>query len=348
MRTEPVGRYGHGGGSSGLVAVVLSLLLWLGLGGVVQAGQGACVGPMRGVNPVPLPSGWHNGARELQFPTAAHIAYYRQAGMNAIRLPLVWETLQPSLNGALDERYLGHAMAFLDEAQVQGMKVLIDLHNYGRYQKALVGSEAVPAAAFHDIWRRLALALHRHKAVYAYGLMNEPHDTQGLWHRVAQAGVDGVRSVDSERLIYVAGDSWSNSQRWPVVNPVPFVTDPARKLVYEAHTYFDDDFSGRYRTPVGSTDLAARAEQRLKPFLDWLQRHGQRGAIGEFGVPMDDPRWLQAQERFLDLADAACLDWFVWAGGGWRPTYELSMEPIDGRDRPQMELMRKRFSKAPR
>ncbi|MBL8484253.1 MAG: hypothetical protein JNJ60_18800, partial [Rhodocyclaceae bacterium] len=82
------------------------------------------------------------------------------------------------------------------------------------------------------------------------------------------------------------------------------------------------------------------------PFLRWLAAHGQRGAIGETGVPMDDARWLDALAKFLDMSAAACLDWFIWAGGNWRSTYELSHEPVDGRDRPQMELLRARLGGA--
>ena len=54
-------------------------------------------------------------------------------------------------------------------------------------------------------------------------------------------------------------------------------------------------------------------------------------------------RWLQALGRFLDMADSACLNWFMWAGGAWRPNYELNLEPIDGKDRPQIELIRSRM-----
>lgn len=299
-----------------------------------------CPAPVRGINLVPLPTGWYNGAVELRFPTEGHLIYYKGVGMNTIRLPIVWETIQPSLYGGLNTRYLAHALEFLDKAQLQDMKVVIDLHNYGRYQNKLIGSQDVPARAFKDVWQRLAGAFSRHSAVYGYGLMNEPHDTGGLWHTVAQSGVDGVRSVDTNRPIYVGGDSWSNSQRWPVVNPTPFVTDPYNRIVYEAHLYFDDDFSGRYQKTVGSTDMAARAAQRLQPFISWLVKHNQKGAIGEVGVPMGDTRWLLALQTFLDMSETACLEWFMWAGGGWRETYELSLEPINGKDRPQVGLLR--------
>ena len=90
-----------------------------------------------GINLVPLPSGWYNGAVEMVFPTATQIAYYKGVGMNAIRLPLAWEDLQPQLNGELDTRFMGHTIDFLDLAEAQGMKVMIDLHNYARYRKQL-------------------------------------------------------------------------------------------------------------------------------------------------------------------------------------------------------------------
>ena len=303
----------------------------------------ACAGRQRGINLVPLPAGWYDGAVEMKFPDTSSIVYYKNVGMNAIRLPLYWEEMQPILNGQFNPRYIQHTLEFLDKAQANGMKVLVDLHNYARYRKVLIGSEDVPVASFASFWERLAAALKAHPAVFAWGLMNEPHHTNGTWPAIAQAGINAIRSEDTTRPIYVSGDNWSNSQTWPVQHPVPFVTDPANKIVYEAHIYFDDDFSGKYKTPIGSADVAARATQRLQPFLTWLQAHNQRGAIGETGVPMDDPRWLEALTRFLDMTDAACVDWFMWAGGAWRSTYELNLEPINGQDRPQIQLIRSRM-----
>ncbi len=39
--------------------------------------------------------------------------------------------------------------------------------------------------------------------------------------------------------------------------------------------------------------------ERLRPFTEWLKEHHARGFIGEFGVPDDDPRWLEVLDRFL-------------------------------------------------
>lgn len=309
----------------------------------LASADAACTGRSRGINLVPLPTGWYNNAVEMKFPEESHIVYFRNVGMNAIRLPLYWEEMQPILNGQLNPRYIQNTREFLDKAHANGMKVLIDLHNYARYRNVLIGSADVPVTSFAGFWKKLAATFKTHPAVLGWGLMNEPHHTNGTWPAMAQAGIDAIRSEDASREIYVGGDNWSNAQTWPTQHPAPFVTDPANKIVYEAHLYFDDDFSGRYKTPIGGTDVAARATQRLQPFLTWLKTHGQKGIVGEVGVPMDDPRWLDALTRFLDMTDAVCVGWFMWAGGAWRPTYELNHEPINGQDRPQIQLIRSRM-----
>lgn len=297
---------------------------------------------INGINIFAHPSGWHEGKTDVVFPKNSTIKYYKNVGMNAIRLPIEWERIQPKLFGDLNQRYLSHINEFLNDSKASNLKVVIDLHNYGRYESQLVGSKNVPAFAFEDLWYKLATEFKNNDAVLAYGLMNEPHDTNGLWHKVAQFGVDGIRKADKKRVIYVAGDRWSNSMVWDQHNPKPFVTDIiGNNVVYEAHLYFDDDFSGRYKIPISKNlDLAQRTNERLLPFINWLKKYNQVGIIGEVGVPMDDDRWLIALDRFLNLSKDNCLGWFMWAGGNWRPTYELSLEPIDGKDRPQINMIR--------
>lgn len=314
----------------------------------IDAMATGCKLPERGINlagaefaPMRIP-GVVN--KDYTFPTATKIQYYDEAGFTAIRLPFTWERIQPVLFKALDPVYLSRIIKFLDEAARRNQRVVLDLHNYGRYRENIVGTETVPAKAFLNLWQRLAGALGNHRALLAYGLMNEPHNMEGHWPQVAQAGVDGVRASDHMHDIYVAGECWSNAHHWPSVNPKPFVTDPSGLVVYEAHIYFDADYSGHYSLPTNDTlDLALLVEQRLQPFIDWLSKYGQRGVIGEWGVPGDDPRWLHAMDKFLDLADQNCLSWFYWAGGMWSSTYPLSLEPIKGIDRPQMVLLRKKL-----
>lgn len=271
------------------------------------------------------------------FPTQQDLQYYKNKGFNAIRFPILWERLQPELFGEVDHNYYSYINQLLNDANEVGINVVIDLHNYGRYRGSLVGSEEVPFSAFADIWFRLAGLINTSPALYAYGIMNEPHDTKGLWFEAAQVAVDAIRQVDSIHRIYVAGDHWSNSHIWHKVQPKPFVKDSANLIVYEAHTYFDKDFSGRYKN---SNQLPQEPVALvLNSFTKWLKEHNQKGAIGEWGMPADNPEWLPIAESFLIEADKHCLDWFVWAGGPRWGNYQLSLQPVNGEEKVLMVFL---------
>lgn len=278
--------------------------------------------------------------RDYRFPSEVKLQYYTKAGFNAVRLPVLWERLQPALFGELDKSYSDLLLAFMDQAAHQGQVVVVDVHNYARYRNEVIGTATVPREALHDVWKRLALLLHEHPALYAYGLMNEPNHTQGLWHSVAQAGVDGIREVDSGHLIYVAGDDWSGTASWPKTNPVPFVQDPSNKIVYEGHVYFDDDFSGRYQKPIADINFDDRVKSRVQPFISWLAKYHQKGVIGEWGIPTKDLAYKNAVDSFIAITSAECLDWFIWAGGQWSASYPLSLEPLNDQEKPMLGYLR--------
>src|SRR6185436_10497751 len=99
------------------------------------------------------------------------------------------------------------------------------------------------------------------------------------------------------------------------------------KIVYEAHQYFDQWSTGTY--PNSYTADGAYADigvDRLQPFIDWLKAHNATGFIGEFGVPVDDPQWLEVYDRFLSAMQAAGLSGTVWGGGFmWSDSYALKL-----------------------
>jgi endoglucanase len=70
---------------------------------------------------------------------------------------------------------------------------------------AIIGSARVPYGAFADLWSKLAAEVKDEPGVYAYGLMNEPHDMEDStrWPRAAQAAVDAIRRVDRNTTIVV-------------------------------------------------------------------------------------------------------------------------------------------------
>ncbi|MFN8524215.1 MAG: glycoside hydrolase family 5 protein [Chloroflexota bacterium] len=274
------------------------------------------------------------------YPGPESLDYYARKGFTLVRLPLRWERLQRSLGGPLDRQELRRLYGFLAAASQRGLDVIVDIHNYGRYYDRLIGTPDVTYAHFSDLWRRLARQLRDEPAVWAFSIMNEPAETEGRWPDAAQAAVDAIRDEGVDRLILVPGDEWSDAFEWPDVNADFSVTDPADNFMYDAHVYFDPDRTGtyrkRYRSSTAHPDVGV---DRVRGFVEWLRDRGARGFVSEYGVPGDDPRWLEALDRFLTYLDAEEIGGCYWAGGPLWQDYPLSIEPRDQHDRPQMAVL---------
>lgn len=273
--------------------------------------------------------------------SAATYRYFAEKGLPLIRLPVLWERLQPEPYGALEPCYLGGLYDNLGWAAACGCRVIVDVHNFGRYRGRRVG-----AAELSDLWVRLSAALADEPAVYAWGLMNEPHDLGAAdWMATSQAVVTAIRGAGDARLIMVPGEGWSSARRWPEVHgSAGWIDDPAGNFAYEAHQYFDADGSGRYRFSYETElahdpELPLRGPARLEPFAAWCRANGARGYLGEYGVPDTDPRWNLVLDSFLSALDGCGFDGTYWAAGEWWGGYPLSVQPAGGADRPQMAAL---------
>ncbi len=159
-------------------------------------------------------------------PRKADIAYLAACGSRKSRLPIQWELLQPMLHdtqaseatrklvgdaGVFHAAYESYITGVLDAHAAQGMKCIIDNHNYCRYQDfrfqpdgsikgltpppnaflrpytsdpsqvqvrifSLAPGATLKVSHFVDFWTRSAMKWKNHPGLAGYGLMNEPHD----------------------------------------------------------------------------------------------------------------------------------------------------------------------------
>jgi endoglucanase len=280
-------------------------------------------------------------------PTLSELQYYQSQGQDLIRLPISWTTLQTSLNGALDPTYLANIESVLNNAASLGMKVIVDLHDYGAYNGNKIGGGTVTDANFADLWQKLSSALAGNPGLGGYDLMNEPNNMPSAtaWTDAAQAAITAIRTNDMSTPIYVEGNHWANSYDWSTVNPgFTTLNDPANNLVFEAHVYLDSDDSGtnydwaQQESLGGTTDIGV---QRLQDFVSWLQANNLKGVVGEIGVGNDNSGWLTALDKTLAYAKANNLATTYWAGGAWWGSYPMSVEPQGGVNAPQMAVLDK-------
>jgi len=278
------------------------------------------------------------------YPGEADFKRYAERNLKLVRLPFRWERIQPRLNGELNSVELGRMLATLDHAKKYNMQVILDMHNYYRYHGKMIGSNEVPVSAFADAWRRIAQKVANHPAVYGYGLMNEPHTTNGKWPTAALAAAKSIRTLDADNWVVIAGDRWSSAFHWPSYNTQlvkdSWMRDPNNNLMFEAHLYFDKDYSGYYTNRYEKYDPMIGVV-RAKPFVEWLNRYRLRGFIGEHGAPDFSPSAVVAMDNLLQYLGQHCIPSTYWAAGPWWGDYALSLDVKSGKPRPQLPILQK-------
>ncbi len=289
--------------------------------------------------------------------------YYKARGRRIVRLPLSWERMQPTLYGALDSTQLSKLDSFLSDASARGMMVILDCHNYAKYNGTPIGTGSVDSGALADFWKRMGqhcTTTFAGSVIYGYDLMNEPQ-IGSSWQAVAQNSITAIRSVDTKTSIFVEGDNWSHARSWPSVNDgLKTLTDPSKNLVFEAHEYFDDG-SGTYSGNPTTAPSAQDAINVVSPFVDWCKTNQVRGFLGEFAIPNsapnnpvnDDAGWDAMLDGLLSYMNTNGMGGTYWAGGTrWDPSERISIEPLSidttsqatiaaTTDRPQMTVLKK-------
>ena len=256
--------------------------------------------------------------------------YYAGKKLSLTRVAFTWERIQPTLGGALSTSTLASLDQAVSYASANGMKVILDMHNYDRYNSTVVGTSTVTYADYQNVWQQIAAHYASTPGIYGYDIMNEPHDDSSTWFTAAQYGVNGVRAYDTTHYIIVEGDSYAGAQSWMSVNSALGVTDPDNLVIYSAHTYWDSNDSGVYSgTYDSNNDYPTIGIDRSEQFIYWLGLKGYTGYVGEFGVPNNvsspDYRWNEVLGNFMSYLNTSGVKATYWSGGeSWGTGYALS------------------------
>ena len=188
--------------------------------------------------------------------------YLVRRGVDHVRIPFRWERLQPRLGRPLDDDEVRRLKAVVGRARRADLKVILDMHNYGAYYlsngtegvRRPIGSKRLPIGRFVDVWRRISRKFDGVDGVIGYALMAEPFDMPSkrgmsparVWERASQRALTAIRENGDRTLVAVGGYAWSALTTWRRVHPDGWITDPAGNFLYEAHHYWDRDYSGDY------------------------------------------------------------------------------------------------------
>jgi endoglucanase len=289
--------------------------------------------------------------RDYFYPDPSSIDYYVAKHVNIIRLPVLWERLQHRLGDDLNAEEIRRIDSIVGYTTSKGVKLIIDIHNYAKYFGIVIGTANLPVTALGDLWRQLALR-YKNNNLVVFGLMNEPTKLRTeVWLEAANDAVAKIRQTGASNLILVPGNGWSSARDWtsakygtPNSQVMSNIIDPNNNFAFDVHQYIDRDFTGTH-ADCQSVDIGVTS---LTEFTQWAREHGKRGFLGEFGMGSSSV-CLQALERVLNFLAAnndVWLGWTYWAGGSkWPKDYFTSVEPVDGRDRPQMMLLERYYKR---
>ncbi|AAF85505.1 cellulase [Xylella fastidiosa] len=285
--------------------------------------------------------------KDYLYPSASDYAYVVKKGMNIVRLPVLWERVQPTLNDALDATQLKLIIKAVEQAKAQKLNIILDVHNYSEYNDELIGTDNVPISAFADLWKRLSLQFANDKAVI-FGLMNEPHEiTSTTWAQAAQAAINAIRSTGAcNNLVLVPGTAYSGAHSWlssyygiPNGEALLNINDPAKHMAFEVHQYLNENSTGTTGECI-STTIGA---EKLEAFTNWLRTYHKTGFLGEFATGNNDT-CNQALEGMLSYIEENADVWLGltwWGSNPWfGPDYPFNLHPnSDGSDKPQMSIL---------
>ncbi len=314
----------------------------------VQAQEAARPRPAAGVNLAGAEFGTAPGKAEkdFHFPSDSEFAWAKKKGFTIVRLPFLWERLQPALEKELDPDHLALLVTAADRARDNGLSIILDVHNYGRWRGDAIGGDKVPDRAFADLWRRLAQKFAK-QAHVVFGLMNEPHDMMAdAWTKSAQAAIDSIRATGACNLVLVPGVNWTGAHSWASEGKHGVNAQAMRAIrdkgahAFEFHQYLDTDSSGT----SGQCRKKEEVVAAVSVATAWLRDNKRTGFLGEFGAGENEQcrDGLDAMLDHMAVNADVWTGWAYWAAGAWWPKdYALSIEPKDGEDRPQMKVLAK-------
>ena len=205
-----------------------------------------------------------------------------------------------------------------------GIRVVVDLHmppggKSGDHEMNMF-YDPVYADHFVNLWRVIARRLKGAPAIFAYDLVNEPHQTYraaegndalSLQIRAAKA----IREIDPDTPVIVEPIHAASPEGFKSLAAVPM-----KDVIYEVHVYQPFAYThqgvnmgkpwekGRWPDPERGWDKDFLRE-KLAPVREFQLRHGARIYVGEFSAVA----WAEGAGSYL----RDCIDLFEEYGWDW-------------------------------
>ncbi|KAI9708369.1 MAG: Endoglucanase EG-II [Bogoriella megaspora] len=270
----------------------------------------------------------------------SQMQHFVSDGLNAFRLPVGWQYLvNNNVGGTLNSGNLAQYDSLVQSCLSAAQLCIIDVHNYARYNGAIVGQGGPSNDQFANLWSQIA-AKYKGQSKIAFGVMNEPHDVDiNKWATSVQAAVTAIRNAGAtNQLILLPGNSYTSAQTFvsggsaealsTVKNPDGSVTN----LIFDVHKYLDSDNSGTHTNCVTNN-----IDSSFSPLATYLRQNKRQAMLTETGGGATDSScqtYVCQELQYLADNSDVYLGYTTWSAGAFDQSYELSETPNGSTDQP--------------
>ncbi|MCJ1294941.1 hypothetical protein MMC34_006501 [Xylographa carneopallida] len=274
---------------------------------------------------------------ELDGPDGAGqmVHFTNTHGFNLYRLPVGWQYLVNNvLGGPLDTKSSANYDVLVQACLATGSHCLIDIHNYARWNGAIIGQGGPTNDQFASLWSQLATK-YASESKIVFGLMNEPHDLPdiNLWAASVQAAVTAIRTAGAiSQIILLPGNDYTSAESFvsggsaEALCAVTNLEGSKTNLIFDVHKYFDSDGSG-----TSADCVSNQIDASFSPLATYLRANNRQALLSETGGGSFNSDCLLAVCQALSYLDAnsdVYLGYTGWGAGSFAPSYVLSMTPF--------------------
>ncbi|KZP31156.1 glycoside hydrolase family 5 protein [Athelia psychrophila] len=274
-------------------------------------------------------------------PPVSQYSHFAAQGANIFRIPFAWQLMTPTLGGSIDATWFSIFDKTVQAALSASTSpyVILDLHNYARWDGEIIGQGGPTNAQFANLWSQVATK-YASESKIIFGIMNEPHDIPSLpdWAASVQAAINAIRAAGATtQHLLLPGSSYSSAGALPTgAGPdLAALTDPAggtSQLIFDVHMYLDGNGSGQ------STECVTDNVGVLTTLVTWLKSVGNRQALLSEtggGSTTSCEKYLKSELAYVKANSEYIVGFTVWAAGSFDTTYNLTVTPnADGSDQP--------------
>ncbi|KUL85476.1 hypothetical protein ZTR_06816 [Talaromyces verruculosus] len=251
---------------------------------------------------------------------------------NIFRLPTGWQYLvKNTLGGQLDATNFGQYDKLVQGCLSTGAHCIVDIHNYARWNGAIIGQGGPTDAQFVDLWTQLATKYKANSRI-VFGVMNEPHDLNiTTWAATVQKVVTAIRNAGAtSQMILLPGTDYTSAANFvengsgaalaAVVNP----DGSTHNLIFDVHKYLDSDNSGTHAECVTNNVDA------FSSLATWLRSVGRQALLSETGGGnvQSCATYMCQQLDFLNANSDVYLGWTSWSAGGFQASWNYILTEV--------------------